>query len=250
MSVANPLDMINYLVGVRIIASDESLYIEDRRPTQGVGFSVGAVIVVGLLVTWGWITKDFVLDWFTVTLTAVPVVVAVYFLIKNNYREVYIFNKKTDSFSFARQSLFRNDLLEGSASQFRAVQVLKRTADDRDFGEIVSDQFMKTDSRSGRETYSTALMCQGPLFGQSDTQILRESPPLLSLRRTERRIASAISKFLSIPSEGVIDVLLVRQGPDRVGKNDQRKQRDPERNAKDQLTQLVHHAPSLRAARS
>lgn len=205
--MANPLDMINYLFGVTIVASDESLYVEDRRPSQGVGFSMVAVVLFGSIAGWGWLTKTIVVDWFTISLTAAPVVVTLYFLVKNNFREIYIFNKKTDSFSFRRQSLFRNDVLEGSASQFRAVQVLKKVGDDRDFGDLVSDQFMNTDSRSGREIYSVALMCQGPLFGQSDTQILRENPPLLSLRRTERRIAAAIAKFLNIPSEGVIDVL-------------------------------------------
>ena len=205
--MANPLDMINYLFGVTIVASDESLYIEDRRPAQGLGFSMIALVVVGSIVGWGWLTRNIVFDEFTIALTAVPIAVTLFFLVKNNFREVYIFNKKTDSFSFRRQSLFRNDELDGSASQFRAVQVLKRVGDDRDFSDLVSDQFMKTDSRSGREIYSVALMCQGPLFGQSDTQILRESPPLLSLRRTERRIAAAIAKFLNIPSEGVIDVL-------------------------------------------
>jgi hypothetical protein len=207
MPMANPLDMIKYLFGVTIVPSDESLYIEDRRPAQGLGFSMIALVVVGSIVGWGWLTRNIIFDEFTIALTAVPVVVTLYFLVKNNFREIYIFNITTDSFSFSRQSLFRNDVLEGSASQFRAVQVLKRTADDRDITELVADQFMNTDNRSGRVTYSAALMCQGPLFGQSDTQILRESPPLLSLRRTERRIAAAIAKFLNIPSEGIIDVL-------------------------------------------
>ena len=207
MSMANPLDMINYLFGVTIVASDESLYVEDRRPTQGVGFSIGAVIVIGSFATWGWITKTIVMDWYTITVTAVPIVVAFYFLAKNNYREIYVFNKKTDSFSFTGKSLFRNDVLEGSSSQFRAVQVLKRTGDDRDLTDLVSDQFTHSDSRSGREIYSVALMCQGPLFGQSDTQILRKDPPFLSTRRTERRIAKAIANFLKIPAEGVVEVL-------------------------------------------
>jgi hypothetical protein len=205
--MANPLDMFNYLFGVTIVDKDDVLYIEDRRPTQAVGASVGATILVAAFAGWGWMTKSFVIDPYTITITAAPVAAALFFLVKNNIREVYIFNKKTDSFTFTRQRLFGNDVLEGSASQFRAVQVLKRIADDRDFGEIVTDQFTNRDSRSGRETYSVALMNGGPLFGQSETHILREKPPLLSFRKTERRIASAISKFLNIPSEGVIDVL-------------------------------------------
>ena len=205
--MANPLDMINYLFGVMIVDKDNVLYIEDRRPTQAVGFSIAAVLLVFVIATWTWVTKSLVFDLYTICITAIPTAVALFFLVRNNFREVYMFNKSTDTFTFTRQSILRKDVLEGSASQFRAVQVLKRIGDDRDFGDIVSDQITNTDSRSGRVTYSVALMNGGPLFGQSDTQILRESPPLLSLRSTERRIAAAIAKFLNIPSEGVIDVL-------------------------------------------
>lgn len=205
--MADPIETIKYLFGVRIVDNDNVLYIEDRRPTQGIGFSVGVVLIVVLVEIWGWFTNRLLIDGLSITFTILPVGAAIYFLIKNNFRETYIFNKNTDSFTFTRQSLFRSDVLEGSASQFRAVQVLKRIADDRDFAEIVSDQFTNSDNRSGRVTYMVALMCGGLLLGQSETQILRESPPLLSLHSTERRIASAISKFLNIPSEGVIDVL-------------------------------------------
>jgi hypothetical protein len=83
------------------------------------------------------------------------------------------------------------DVLEGSASQFRAVQVeLKTGASDDD-----------------REYYMVALLCQGPLFGQSETQVLREDPPMLNTRATANRIASAISKFLDIPRQGVVEVI-------------------------------------------
>ena len=190
--MANPLDMINYLFGVRIIVRDEVLYIEDRRPTFAVGASIGAVVVVIAFAAWGWWTRTIVLDWFTGVITIAPVIVALFFLIKGNYREVYVFNKRTDSFTFTRQSVLRRDVLEGSASQFRAVQVELRTSDGDD---------------DRREYYMVALLCQGPLFGQSDTQILRESPPLLNTRATANRIASAISKFLDIPRQGVVEVL-------------------------------------------
>jgi hypothetical protein len=87
------------------------------------------------------------------------------------------------------------------------VQVEKRVRDDRDTSDLIGDIVLKTDSRSGREIYMVALLRQGLLFGQSDTQILRQNPPLWSSRRTEGRIANAIGKFLNIPREGVVDVL-------------------------------------------
>jgi hypothetical protein len=205
--MANPLDMLNYIAGVTIINKDDVLYIEDRRPTQKMGLSLGGFLAVLAIAVWSWLSDGVTLDAFRLTIILIPFVVALYFITTNNFREIYIFNKKTDSFSFTRQSVFRKDVLEGSASQFRAVQVEKRIGDDRDFGDIVSDGIRGTDSRGGMESYMVALMCQGLLFGQSDTQILRENPPLLSLRKTEVRIAKAISKFLGIPSEGVVDAL-------------------------------------------
>src|SRR6185503_9592680 len=100
--MANPLDMINYLFGVRIIVRDEVLYIEDRRPTFAVGASIAAVVVVIAFAAWGWWTRTIVLDWFTGVVPIAPVIVALFFLIKGNYREVYVFNKRTDSFTFTR----------------------------------------------------------------------------------------------------------------------------------------------------
>jgi hypothetical protein len=199
--------MLNYVAGVTIVNKDDVLYIEDRRPTQKMGLSLGGFLAVVAIAGWTWLKDALVVDAFTIGITLIPFAVALYFVFTNNFREIYVFNKKTDSFSFTRQSLLRKDVLEGSASQFRAVQVEKRIADDRDFGDIVSDGIRGTDSRGGMESYMVALMCQGLLFGQSDTQILRQNPPFISLRKTEVRIAKAISKFLGIPSEGIVDVL-------------------------------------------
>ena len=87
------------------------------------------------------------------------------------------------------------------------MQVEKRIRDDREPVDIAGDILLKTDSRSGGEIYMVALLNGGMLFGQSDTQILREDPPFLNSRATESRIAAAIAKFLNIPREGVVDVL-------------------------------------------
>lgn len=200
-------DMMNYLFGVWIVAQDDVLYIEDRRPTQKMGLSVGGIIVIGTFASWAWLKDVLIVDAYTITLTLAPVVVALFFIVRGNFREVYVFNKKTDSYTFTRQSVLRKDVLEGSASQFRAVQIEKRIRDDRDATSLVGDMLLKTDSRSGDEVYMVALLLDGLLFGQSDTQILREDPPFLNFRSTENRIANAIGKFLNIPREGVVDLL-------------------------------------------
>jgi len=189
--MANPIDMVKYLFGVRIVARDEVLYIEDRRPTFKMFLSIAFAVAVVVIAAWTWFTSGIRFDMFTIGVTVVPFAAAANFCIRGNYKETYIFNKTTDSFIFTRQSVMNKDVLEGSASQFRAVQVeLKTGASDDD-----------------REYYMVALLCQGPLFGQSETQVLREDPPMLNTRATANRIASAISKFLDIPRQGVVEVI-------------------------------------------
>jgi hypothetical protein len=189
--MANPIDMIKYLFGVSIIARDDVLFIEDRRPTFKMLLSVGLAVAVVVIAGWTWFTSGLKIDIFSVGLTVAAILAAAYFCTRGNYRETYIFNKKTDSFIFTRQSVFNRDVLEGSASQFRAVQVELKTGSGDD----------------DREYYMVALLCQGLLFGQSDTQILREDPPMLNTRATANRIANAIAKFLDIPKQGVVEVL-------------------------------------------
>src|SRR3982751_6881973 len=117
--MANPLEMINHLAGVTIVVKDDVLYIEDRRPTQKMGLSVGGFLAVVSIAIWSYLINGVTVDAFRLTIILIPFAVALYFITMNNFREIYIFNKKTDSFSFTRQSVFRKDVLEGSASQFR-----------------------------------------------------------------------------------------------------------------------------------
>jgi hypothetical protein len=189
--MVNPIDMVNYLFGVTIVARNEVLYIEDRRPTLKMFLSIAFLLAVTVVAGWTWLTAGLKADVFTIGTAVVAFAAALYFCAKGNYRETYVFNKKTDTFLFTRQSLLNKDRLEGSASQFRAVQVELRTGTGDD----------------DREYYMVALLCQGMLFGQSETQILREDPPMLNTRATANRIASAISKFLDIPRQGGVEVL-------------------------------------------
>jgi hypothetical protein len=200
-------NMIHYLVGVYIVEFDGVLTIEDRRPTQKMGVSVGGLAIVSAMVLWGWLSASLIVDAFTITMTVIMFSVGLFFIARENFREVYIFDKKTDSYTFTRQSLIRRDVMEGTPSQFRAVQVEKRLKDDRDGADLLGDIVLKKDSRSGSPIYMTALLMQGLLLGQSDTLILRNAPPFISTQRTESRIANAIGKFLDIPREGIVDVL-------------------------------------------
>jgi len=187
-------NLINYICGVWIISRDDVLVIEDRRPTLRTALSFGALFVIVVMAVWSWLTKSLKLDEISIPFIVFVIAVAAFFAVKDNFREVYVFNKKTDTYTFTRQSVLRNDVLEGSASQFRAVQVERRRTEGN------SDQF-------DTEKYMVALLMQGMLLGQSDTQILRENPPLLNSLAAEKRIANAIAKFLDIPRQGVVDVI-------------------------------------------
>ena len=188
-------NLINHICGVWIVARDEVLIIEDRRPTLRTALSFGALLIVLAFAVWSWLTGTLKLDGINIFFFAFVVIVALIFAFKDNFREVYVFNKKTDTYTFTRQSILRKDVLEGSASQFRAVQIERRRTEGN------NDQI-------DTEKYMVALLMQGMLLGQSDTQILRETPPFLNSLEAERRIAAAISKFLNIPRQGgVVDVL-------------------------------------------
>jgi hypothetical protein len=181
-------DIINYLFPLRILRIGDTLSIEDRRPTLStfvsalcfLGFLAGAAVTVfiygftGEVAYWvgpaaGWL-------------------VSFLFAINGTFREIYVFDKPTDTYTFTRQSVLKKDVLEGSLSQFRAVQLERRTSDDDD-------------------NYMVALLMQGMLLGQPDTQILRENPPAFNNYETEERIAQAISSFLNIKQADDTDIL-------------------------------------------
>ena len=181
-------DIIDYLFPVYIIRRDDTLSIEDRRPTLATtisglafaGFLLGAVATIFFYGFTGevgyWLGPA--AGWF----------VALLFAINGTFREIYVFDKTSDTYIFTRQSVLKKDVLQGSLSQFRAVQVECRTDDD--------------DSN-----YMVALLMQGMLLGQPDTQILRENPPAFNSYDVEVRIAGAISSFLNIERQDDIDVL-------------------------------------------
>src|SRR4051812_19872414 len=98
-------NMIHYLVGVYIVEFDGVLTIEDRRPTQRMGMAVGGMLFVSAIVTWSWWSRTLIVDAFTITITVIMFSVGLFFIARENFREVYNFDKKTDSYTFTRQSL-------------------------------------------------------------------------------------------------------------------------------------------------
>ena len=204
--MANPMDMINYLFGVTIVTDQDVLYVEDRRPTMKMTLAVCGMLGLVVLVAWGWATNRLIVDSVTIPFIAGAFLGTSYFIVKGNFRETYVFNKKSDSYTFTRESIMKKDIIEGSSSQFGAVEVQKKARDSSGLGGIDLNHFVRIDSLGENYIYSVVLLMQGMLLGRSDTQILRDDPPIFSSQAAEERIASAIAKFLGIPRKGVVDV--------------------------------------------
>lgn len=180
-------DIINYLFGVSIIDRSDVLVIEDRRPPLSMFYSGLGVVAVAGIAIWGWFGNMLKPDMLSLLMIVAPLAAAAYFGVTGTFRQRYVFDKTRDTWEFTSQSVIREDVLEGSLSQFRAVQLQRRENDES-------------------KTYAVALLLQGMLLGRSDTQILREKPPVFNSFAAEKRIGTAISRFLSIKFEGVVDV--------------------------------------------
>lgn len=181
-------DILNYIFPVYVIDRMEVLIIEDRRPTLLMLLSALAMLAMIVYAISSLpsirIGEDI---WFIVGMGAIILFLGVV-VSRGTFREIYVFDKPRDTYTFTRQSVLKKDVLQGSLSQFRAVYVGERRRDDS-------------------RMYMVALLQQGMLLGASETQILRENPPVFNSRFTELRIATAISKFLNIECQGVVDVV-------------------------------------------
>jgi hypothetical protein len=180
--------IINYLFDVYISDRDDLLVIVDRRPTAGMFISMAGMAGIALFV---FISAALSLFGFGIDLwssfAALSGIIAMFvvmflFSLGGTFREIYTFDKASDTYRFTRRGIFKNDVIEGSASQFCGVRIDKRTADD--------------DS-----VYMVTLTLDGMLLGQPGTQTLRDDPPIFNSYSKEAQIASAISKFLNIKSD-------------------------------------------------
>lgn len=174
-------DIIDYTFPVYIIRRDDTLSIEDRRPTYNTFVSGLCVLLFGLgaAITFLFSGLHEAAYWIG---PAVGWLVSLLFAIKGTFREIYVFDKPSDTYILTRQNVFRKDVIQGSLSQIGAVRIEGSESDDDN-------------------PYNIALLMQGMLLGQSDTQILRENPPVFNNYEIESRIADAISSFLNIKQE-------------------------------------------------
>ena len=179
-------NMVNWLVGVRIITRPDQLIIEDRRPTWPMLFSLLGVIVFPLAFVFRYFFGDGVaIDSTGNWLLGAATLVCIALSFRGTIRELYIFDRPTDTYHFARLFLYKKEVIEGTIQQFRGVGVETTVTEDGEGNERVK--------------HSVVLRQDGLLFGASPNQPIRESKPALNFWNTEGRIAQAIHKFLDIP---------------------------------------------------
>jgi len=182
-------DMIAFAMPVQIIARPDSLVIKDYRPTWLLLFGLTGFVMLGVALLLFLIGVKFSVDsmglWALLFLATAFVV----FGLKGTLREVYYFDKPSDSYRFERQFLYKKDVIEGGLGQFRAVRVHLEDRQDE----------------NSHPLYKISLLQDGMTLGGSPEQPLRETPALLNTHSSETRIGSAIAKFLDIPLHDTSD---------------------------------------------
>jgi len=172
--------MINWLVGVKIIKRAESLIIEDRRPTWPMLVSVLGAVFFSLVFIFSFFGYNFFIDSLGIWMVGIPGVVCVGLSFRGTIREQYIFDRPSDTYQFARQFLYKKEVIEGTISQFCGVGVQTVTHDDW-------------------EKHSVILRSEGIFLGLAPVQEIRATKPAFNFWNTEDCIAQAIHKFLNIP---------------------------------------------------
>jgi hypothetical protein len=170
------VDRVSVIFPLRIIRQPERLIIQDYRPTltmflTALGFVMLAVSFIPL-----YFGMDIAIVSGLWTL-AIPMVVCGFLLFKGTIREVYCFDRSTDTYTFVRQFIHRKEVIEGALSQFTSASV-------------------KTERQDDSETYYVVLKQEGMFLTGVGEQILREEAPVFNSFSKESRIANEISSYL------------------------------------------------------
>lgn len=176
-----PLDkirgMIAFATPLRVISRPERLIVQDYRPTTvmllaGVGVGVFAVFFFLLL-----LRGDAGVDSFGLWATGIVAVACLAACLRGTLREVYIFDRPSDSYTFVRQFIHRKETIEGALTQFTGARV-------------------ETHHHENGESYTVVLRQEGMFLTGVAEQTLREEVPVLNSYTNETRIADAIARFL------------------------------------------------------
>lgn len=169
-------DRFAFIAPLWIIRRPESLTIQDYRPTLTMFLTLVGFAILGV---------SFVLLFFKVDRAAslglwaigTPFAVSAIFLFRGTIREVYYFEKTTDSYSFVRQFIHRREVIEGSMSQFTGA-------------------YVKAEGNDESEYYYVILQQEGMFLTGVTEQTLREEVPMFNSFDRESGIANAITEIL------------------------------------------------------
>ena len=178
--------MLSFVVPLRIIKRPERLIIQDYRPTvvqllTMAGFLFFLTIFVLLLV----FRIDSGVDSFGLWAAGAFALICFGLSLRGTLREEYVFDKPSDTYTFVRRYPHRREIIEGSLSQFRGVEVRTQVNDES-------------------ESYSVVLLQDGTFLSGEMAQHLRDEVPALNTYSNESRIANAIAGFLDIKRDDPI----------------------------------------------
>jgi len=169
-------DKVGFIAPLWIVRRPESLTILDYRPTFMMLLTVGGLVgLVGLIV---YLLFSFGTDAsFGLWAAGLFAVICFVLSFRCTIREVYHFDKTTESYAFVRQFIHRREVIEGSISQF-------------------TDAYVRTVTEDESTSYYVVLKQEGMFLTGVAEQTLREDVPVFNSFDREARIANTIAEFL------------------------------------------------------
>ncbi|MEO7539641.1 MAG: hypothetical protein ABIV21_06415 [Pyrinomonadaceae bacterium] len=171
-------ESLGSVIPLKIIDRPESLTVLDYRPTftmflTATGF---VVLVVSFVLLFFKIGQEIS---FGLLSLGVPAAACVVLLFRSTIREVYHFDKTTDSYTFVRQFIHRREVIEGAMSQFTGA-------------------YVKTEENEDSRAYYIVLKQEGMFLTGVGEQTLRKEVPIFNSFDREARIANAIASVLPL----------------------------------------------------
>jgi hypothetical protein len=169
-------DKFGFIAPLWIINRPESLTIVDYRPTFTMFLTFIGFVVLAISFVLIFLKIDTAFS-FPLWVIGIPAAACVLFLFRGTIREVYYFDRTTESYSFVRQFIHRREVIEGAMSQFTGA-------------------YVKTEQNDDSRSYFVMLKQEGMFLTGVSEQPLREEVPIFNSFDREARIANAISSFL------------------------------------------------------
>ncbi len=171
-------DRFGFIIPLRVIRRPETLTIIDYRPTGMMFLTAAGFLGFGVLFIFSFFKiGTAALDSFGFWALGIFGLICLGLSFRGTIREVYFFDKATDTYAFVRQFIHRKEIVEGALSQFTGAYVETQTNDES-------------------ESYFVVLKQEGMFLTGVNEQTLREAVPIFNSFDRESDIANAISAFL------------------------------------------------------